>query len=57
MPKFETIGVISDVHANYVALEAALEEMARRNVDAIFFLVNKLFTCTFNPFQFRITDQ
>ncbi len=38
MPKFETIGVISDVHANYVALEAALEEMARRNVDAIFFL-------------------
>jgi len=38
MLDFETIGVISDVHANYVALEAALEEMASRKADAIFFL-------------------
>ncbi len=38
MLDFEKIGVISDVHANYAALEAALEEMASRKADAIFFL-------------------
>lgn len=34
----QIIGVISDIHANYVALEAVLNDMAGRHVDTLFFL-------------------
>lgn len=34
----QIIGIISDIHANYVALEATLEYMTTRRVDALFFL-------------------
>lgn len=34
----QTIGVISDIHANFAALEAVLDYMAQRQTDALFFL-------------------
>lgn len=34
----QTIGIISDIHGNYVALEAVLEYMARQHVDQLYFL-------------------
>ena len=34
----QTIGVISDVHSNYIALEAVLAEMERRRIEALLFL-------------------
>ncbi len=35
---YQTIGVISDVHSNYIALEAVLAEMERRRIEALLFL-------------------
>ena len=34
----QTIGIISDIHGNYPALEAILEHMAHEQVDTLYFL-------------------
>lgn len=46
----ERIAIISDIHGNITALEAALEDIKRRNIDRIFCLGDMVIKCS-SPFE------